>query len=441
MTLKEMRERMGALGRELEPLTKKDQRSDDDESRIDAILTEINDLGPKIEREVRAQDAAESARKLTTEPNGHRKSGIAPLDGADDAEKRDRRSPIQKFVESEAYKRAIASGSNKPITRDDPVNVGSFRRDGGMEFRDGVGPTEFRDLIYSGTGSASMLLPDVFPEIYRPRERDLRMRDVLAAARTTSDAITILQESGFTNSAAEVAEATTVSGGAKPESALTFTEVTFNVRTIAHWIPITRQMLADLPFMQTYVEDRLRIGLQRREDGQILNGNGTPPNLTGLLNTSGIQTLDAAYYTANPVINAGQTVENFNRILRAKVQIRLSTVGASQATFVVLNPADMEKFLTLGDANRQYYGPGPFSGAAIANLWGLQTVESENIAAGTSLVGDGLMAAVVDRMDATIYTTDSHSDYFIRNILVILAEERLALPVFRPAAFAKVTLA
>jgi HK97 family phage major capsid protein len=96
--------------------------------------------------------------------------------------------------------------------------------------------------------------------------------------------------------------------------------------------------------------------------------------------------------------------------------------------------------LTVGNANDDYYGPGPFSGAAITNLWGLSVVESENITAGTALVGDGLMAAVVDRMDATIYTTDSHSDFFIRNILVILAEERIALPVFRPEAFAAVDL-
>ena len=83
---------------------------------------------------------------------------------------------------------------------------------------------------------------------------------------------------------------------------------------------------------------------------------------------------------------------------------------------------------------------GPLAPAQ-RRLWGLQVVESANIAAKTALVGDGTMAAVVDRNQARIYTTDSHSDYFIRNILVILAEERVALPVFRPAAFASVQLA
>jgi HK97 family phage major capsid protein len=77
----------------------------------------------------------------------------------------------------------------------------------------------------------------------------------------------------------------------------------------------------------------------------------------------------------------------------------------------------------------------------VTRMWGLPLVQSENIADNTALVGDGTMAAVVDRRDAQIYTTDSHSDYFIRNLFVILAEERIAVVVFRPSAFAEVTLA
>jgi HK97 family phage major capsid protein len=441
-TLKELRERMSALSPELEQLTRKlkdGELSEAEELRVDEVLAEINEIGPQIERAVAAEAASTRARTLVGEPAGQRASGQVPSGEESEV---DRRAPVRRFVESEAYLQAMAGGTARPVTRDRPTLVGSFhRRAGGPRFGDAaIGPDEARALLTSGSPSASFLLPEVLPTIYRARERDLRMRDVLAGGSTSSDAITVLQETGFTNAAAETAEATTVADGAKPESALTFNEVTFPVRTIAHWIPVTRQMLADLPFMQSYIEDRLRTGIERREDAQIIAGNGTAPNLRGLLNTTGVQVLDATYFTANPVINAGQAVENYNRILRARSVIRLSTLGGAQATFAVINPTDYEKMLTIGDANRQYYGPGPFSGAGIASLWGLSVVESENIAAGTSLVGDGLMAAVIDRMDATIYTTDSHSDFFIRNILVILAEERIALPVFRGEAFAKVTL-
>jgi HK97 family phage major capsid protein len=263
---------------------------------------------------------------------------------------------------------------------------------------------------------------------------------VLLNLTTTSDNLTVLQEASFTNGAVEVAEATLVSEGAKPESALTFTEVTYPVRTIAHWIPVTRQNLEDLSWIRGYIDGRLLTGLARREDNQILNGNGTPPNLTGILNTSGTLALDAAYFSANPVNDAGTDNENVNRIRRAITRIKLASVGGAMPSFVVANPADVEDWETITDANRQYLLGGPF-GPGVTRMWGLPLVQSENIADNTALVGDGTMAAVVDRRDAQIYTTDSHSDYFIRNLFVILAEERIAVVVFRPSAFAEVTLA
>jgi HK97 family phage major capsid protein len=109
--------------------------------------------------------------------------------------------------------------------------------------------------------------------------------------------------------------------------------------------------------------------------------------------------------------------------------------GQAMPSFFVINPTDLEVFDTITDSTREYLLGGP-TNPGVRTLWGLPCVESQNIAAGTVLVGDGSMAAVVDRSQSKIYTTDSHSDYFIRNIFVVLAEERLALPVFRPTAFA-----
>jgi HK97 family phage major capsid protein len=318
-----------------------------------------------------------------------------------------------------------------------------FGKNAPIEWADGLSPQEIRTLITSGTAPASALFAQVLPTIYRAAEKPLVMRDVLLNFSTTSDNITVMQESGFTNNAVEVAEAddTSSSGvthGVKPESAITFTETTFPVRWIAHWLPVTRQLLEDLAMMRGYIDQRLLTGLARREDYQVLNGTGVAPNLTGILATSGIQTLDNTYFSGVPVKNAGTDNENMNRLRRAKTKIAVT--GDAQATFIVLNPTDAENIDTTADANRQYLFGGPF-GPAQRTLWGLPVVESQNIAAGTALVGDGTMAAVVDRMQGQIYTTDSHSDFFVRNLFVILAEERIALPVFRPLAFAKVTLA
>lgn len=437
--LTQLNERLKILDAEASVLIKLDTRTAEQDQRIDAILKEVNDeVGPARVRELALTEYEKESRARQQEPAGPVAAREHARDGAEEATRIDRRSAMQRFVESDQYKQARTAG----LVKTDPVRVPSLHRRGSgvIQFDDRrVDPAELRALITSGSLSASMVQPDVLPTVYRARERDLRMRDVLINAETSSDSIVFLQENSFTNSAAEVAEATTTSNGTKPESALDFTEATAPVRTLAHWVPVTRQQLADAAWLRSYVEDRLRVGIARREDGQILNGNGTPPNLTGILNTSGVQNLDATYFTGAPVINAGQPVENFNRIRRAKRMVRVT--GGATPTFVVINPEDLEELETIGDANRQFYGPGPFTNGDFPRIWGLPVVESENVAAGTALVGDGLMAAVVDREDTQIYSTDSHSDYFIKNIIVILAEERIALPVFRPIAFAKVALA
>jgi HK97 family phage major capsid protein len=442
-----LREEIARVAAEAKPLAMKakagEALSDEENTRYDELVTALNDLGPKYQEAQRRQSAADAlidADREHNRPAGARASGLVP-NGDNGVRSRAQRSstlrsPGRKFVDSEQYKRAIKTP--RGIMQDDPVQVGSlFGQRYTAEYDGGV--LEQRTLVTSGTPSGSMLLPQVLPTIYRPEEKPLVARDVLLNMRTNSDQITVLQEASFTNNAAEVAEATTVSNGAKPESALSFQEVTFPVQIIAHWIPITRRTLEDTPFMETYINQRLLTGLARREDNEFINGDGVSPNLTGLLNTSGIQVLDAAYFAGAPVTNAGQTNENLNRLLRAKIKL-LTTGGGAQASFVLLNPADVEKILTVSDANRNYLFGGPAGNMNVIPIWGMTTVWTENIAAGTALVGDGTMAAVADRSDAQLYTTDSHSDFFIRNILVILAEERVALPVFRPLAFAKVAL-
>lgn len=428
-----MKSDLASVSLDVKPLAEKSKAgtlSAEDSTRYDELIERMNAIGADLAKAINDDAQADEALKVYSQynnPAGDGKRG--PLDAAGYAsatlEAFDPPKSIgQQFVESEQFK----SYRNRKAGTSEPVKF-----DGLFPELDGT-----KALIYSGTATANTLLPQVYPTIYRPGEAPLNMRSVLLNLNTTSDALTVIQEASFTNSAAEVAEATTVSGGAKPESALTFSEATFPVRVIAHWIPITRQMLEDLPMMQGYVESRLRTGLARREDLQFIAGDGIAPNLTGILATSGIQNLDASYFSGAPVQDASTDNENVNRLRRAKRVVQVT--GRAYATFAVINPVDKEQFDTITDTTKNYLFGGPASGAP-DRMWGLQIVESENITAGTALVGDGTMAAVVDRRDAQIYVADQHSDFFIRNIFVMLAEERVALPVFRPAAFAKVVLA
>ena len=325
--------------------------------------------------------------------------------------------------------------------RSQPFDVGSFYARHQIQHSADTSPEELRTLIYTGALSADMISPQLVPGFFRGDDlQGTGVRDVLLNGQTTSDAIIFFRELLFTNAAAGVAEATATGGssGLKPESALTFEQATAPVVTIAHWIPITRQTLQDAAQLQTYVEQRLIDGLKLEESDQLLNGGGSP-DLTGILGTTNVQALDATYFAANAVTNVGEPQENFNRILRGKTKVR--STGRARASFAVLNPTDLENMLTLGNQMGNYYGAGPFgNGTNNTNLWGLRVVEDENIAAGTALVGDGRMAAVWDRMQAQIFI-GTIDDQFVRNMLTILAEERLALTVFRPTAFAKVTLA
>lgn len=334
-----------------------------------------------------------------------------------------RESRLAKFGDSDQLKEY----RRNPAGKSDPFPVGSFR--------------EERAVIYGGALAADMVRPQLLPGIQRPNEAiGVRaMRDVLLGGRTTSDSIMYILENVFTNAAATVSEATASNNGAKPESSLTFTQTSDPVEVIAHWIPITRQALDDVPQLQSYVEGRLFDGLVRVENDQLLNGNGTAPNISGILDRSGIQNLDQTYFTGAAVKEVGTGMENFNRILRGKTLI--ATTGDSMATFVAMSPAEWESLITTGDANDNYYGMGPFAGADAARLWGLDVVQTEAKAAGSYLVGDGTAAQVWDRWDARILIADQHSDFFIRNLLVLLAEERLGLSVYRPAAFALVDAA
>lgn len=441
-TLVEMRARMNAVSSELSTLWQKEDRSADEEGRIDAILKEMNDLGPQIIRAEQVEGQI-AASKQNGESRG-RAAGTLPTEGAEETErnvrKMDRRSIGQRFATSEELKAFNDRGGR----RSQPFAAGSFYRRHQLQHDASMGPDELRAIIQTGNLPADYISPQQVPGFFRGDDLQGSLRDVLINGTTTSDAIVFFRELLFTNNAAGVPQATHTAAASetpanasvKPESAITFEQDTAPVVTIAHWIPITRQTLQDAGQLQTYVEQRLLDGLRLVESDQLLNGTGTN-DLEGLLPTTGVQDLNAAYFLGAPVADAGTDNENFNRIRRAKTLIR--TVGRAVPNFVVINPADLEQFDTATDANEQYFGAGPYGGSNPARLWGLRVVEDENIAENTALVGDGRMAAVWDRMQSQILI-DTIDDQFIRNMLTILAEERLALTVFRPAAFAEVAL-
>lgn len=274
--------------------------------------------------------------------------------------------------------------------------------------------------------------------------KPLTIRNLVSNRRTTSDTVEFVQESSHTNAAAVVAEATSsaaptavstgatgavtftnaAGGGYKPEGAWAFAVTTAVVKTIAEWVPVTKRALADVAQLEGLINDELRLDIVEAEEDQILNGNGSGENFTGIVNVSGIQTQDWA-------------TDLFTTVRKAVTKAR--TVGRVNPTALVLNPADAERIDLAQDGENRYYYGGP-QALGQRTIWGIPVVESESQTSGTGLLGDFSKAVIWDREQTTVTMTDSHADFFIRNLVAILAEERLAFGVTRPTAFVALDL-
>jgi HK97 family phage major capsid protein len=292
--------------------------------------------------------------------------------------------------------------------------------------------------IYSAMPSGT---PGQFGSIQRdpiviPPQRTRRVRDLFPVRTTSAAIIEYFRMTGFTNNAATVAERGTDGGGnpifgAKPQSTMTFEGVQAPVRTIAHWEAAHRNVLADEPQLRSIIDNELMYGLRLQEDAQILSGDGTGENLTGVLNTAGIQNYDWANGATTPVPDT-----KADAIRRAAT---LSFLAYYEPTGVVLHPNDWEDIELTKDSNGQYLVAVSVALGGEPRVWRLPVVETPAIAEGTALVGAfGTGAQLYDREQANIRISEQHSDFFVRNAIVVLAEQRLAMAVKRPEAFVKV---
>lgn len=287
----------------------------------------------------------------------------------------------------------------------------------------------------SGTSGGAFVVnerTDIFETLGR---KQLTIRDLVSVRRTGSDAVEFVRETSHTNNAAVVAEATSAlpptapeaagalvpvaGGGYKPEGAWAYEIVTANVKTIAEWVPVTKRALADVAQLEGLINDELAKDVKDAEEAQILVGNGSGENFTGINGTSNVQT---------------QAWATDWLTTTRKAVTKARTVGRVNPTAWVMNPADAEAMDLLKDGENRYFFGGPY-GIGPRTLWGIPVVESENQTSGKALLGDFSKAVIWDREQTTVTMSDSHDDFFIRNLVAVLAEERLAFGVTRPTAF------
>jgi HK97 family phage major capsid protein len=291
---------------------------------------------------------------------------------------------------------------------------------------------EVRALIDSDSttevdGNAGMLLPQGQPILPTPRQMKLTVRDLIPSTTTTLSSVPYVRE--FTPATDETGASSVAEGVAKPEVVMEWSDQDAPVRKIAAWVPATSEILADAPTLRGYIDGRLRYMLALREQDEILRGNGVAPDLLGILNTTGIQTQAAV-----------------NNDVPATIAAAIGKVELvdGDANGIVMNPGDYwasvaTRRSTFFDGAANAQTGAPFA-EPLDTLWGRPVVRTRAFASLASLVGDFTGAMIFDRMGVTVRQSDSHSDYFILNKVAILAEERLALAVFRPDYFVSTTV-
>ena len=307
-----------------------------------------------------------------------------------------RKSVGELFTDSDSFKE-FAANPRKGASADLEVKA---------DITTGTGAGGMSDAIHSSHIPGIMPLP----------QRRMTVRDLITAGRTDGPIIDYDKETGFTNNAAPVAE-----GALKPQSDISIEEVQTRTKVLAHWMRISKQALSDVSQIRSVIDQRLLYGLAYVEEQQMLYGDGTGENLHGIVP-------QATAYSA-PITVAGET-----SLDKVRLMILQAAVAQYPATGIVMNDLDLAFIETMKDANGLYIIGNP-QGTMSKTLWGLPVVTTQAMTVDKVLVGAFKMGAQVFDQWSSRIETGFQNDDFTRNKVTILAEERLALAVYRPEAF------
>lgn len=389
-----------------------------------------DDTKTHAERRTELDKIEADLKKFSDEVSLHEQARrlVAGADVAPEAKTPERQAENRGFadsiIESDGYK-SMLSGQSKGCT----VEVKAA-----ATIDEGIIPAFSGGAGLAGQLVAPQLLPGIVPLKFQP----LTIADLLAQGTTDSSAVSYVIEAAFQDLTATVAEK-----GTKPQLDLTLARRQDNVSKIANVAKVTDEMFQDAPQFKSYLQNRMVFGVRRVEEAQLLNGNGTAPNLQGIMQRSGLATA--------VVTSAGLTALKAMEGIYNQITALRSTSFVEPDAFVI-HPTDWQTIRLGKDSQNQYYGGGPFTGAYgnpgsggqytnEANLWGLRGVVTTAISQGTVLVGGFRECAqVFRRQGVTLEMTNSNVDDFVNNLITLRAEERLALAVYRPAGFGKVTL-
>lgn len=290
--------------------------------------------------------------------------------------------------------------------------------------------------VYAGTpgtvGDFTAQAVQRDPMIERNR-RQRRVRDLFPVQQTTAATIEFFQVVGFTNNASTVGQrnAGNTAFALKPQSSLSFSSQQSPVRTIANWEAVHRHVLDDEPALRGVINNELLYGLRLQEDVQILTGSGLGDDLLGILNTPGIQSYSWSAGETEPVPDTMA-----DSIRRAAT---LAYLAEYQPTGVVVHPFDWEKIELTKNTSGDYLLAVSIALGGEERVWRMPVIDTPAMPEGRALLGAfGIGAQIYDREEANIRVAEQHADFFVRNAIVVLAEERIGLATKRPESFVEI---
>lgn len=397
----------------------------DEKALIETTLDEVREIEVEIEKE-RKEEALHKSIGEFDRLFGGQGSDPGPSRPGPAAKAEKGLSPGDQFVASEewqGYLKQVAPGGRIPDSFKG-ISSPAVKMKGLL-----------RKTVLTGssdTSAGAFVVPDD-TGIYEPIGRyPLTLRSLISVRRTVSDAVEFVRQTAQVTQAAPVAESnvTEYSGasgevsGEKPEAAMTFERIQEAVKTIAVWIPATKRALADAGQLSGLINDELFSDLAEELENQLLNGDGIGENFTGLANTANV--LVQAFDT-DIAVTARKAITN------------LLINGRQIPTAYLFNPQDWESYDLLQDDNGRYYWGGPLVQGP-RTLWGVPVGQSFFQTQGTGWLANWRKMVLWDREDANISVSDSHADFFIRNMVAVLAELRAAMGVIRPSAFVEIDL-
>jgi len=267
----------------------------------------------------------------------------------------------------------------------------------------------------------------IVPQFKYDPSRSIHIRSLIPNGSTDAQTIRFPKESGYADNAAATAQGSTLG-----QSDFDITATSVNLEKIGTYMRITEEMLNDTPQLSSYLSARVPGKVLSVEDTEILNGDGSSPNLDGLFT-------DGAAFVTGSGGAFYQSIESANQydvLVAALNQLALSNY---QADTILLNPTDLHKIVLLKSTANEYLRQQIYTGVQ-PTIMGIPVTVNTAVTAGKFLVGNLAQATQLwIRENLAVSFSREDSTNFRDGFITVKAQERVALTNYQPNAIVQGT--